>query len=277
MLEANSIINNMGVFLRDELGLDPDAYCYPSLINHTHKWDSKSRTCITCIGTFMTDLVGDTEDLHIKDKEVNNEVAKEVEMTSKDGREFRRIVGLDDTEKITDMKKKRKPKTKIPSQVTGDARSVRSELSGLTNYSSSTKASLQRKELRATVENQQEAIADKDDEIEKLRAALLKAQQNTEPLTDTTSHNKKGTDISEKLQEGFEEDDISYSDSNEDTNTKNKELAEYPKVKLEGFYDVHNCVMYPRDKYVEEAYLDEKMKYPVHNPTGEDTTWIDPH
>ena len=111
-LEANSIVTNMGVFLRDEVGLDPEAYCYPSLINPTHKWDPKTRTCITRTGTFMTDLVGETADLCIKD--TLNVTEEDVAMTSKDGREFRPRVGLDDTETVTDMHKKRQPKAKVP-------------------------------------------------------------------------------------------------------------------------------------------------------------------
>ena len=271
-LEANSIVANMGVFLRDELALDPEAYCYPSLINPTHKWDPQTRTCITCTGTFMTDLVGETADLCIED--TPNEIEEEVEMTSKDGREFRRMVGLDDTETVMDMHKKRQPKAKVPTQVTNDDRSVRSELSGLTNYSSSTKASLQRKELRATVETQQDAIADKEKEIERLRAALLEINNQK----DTTA-NKAITSGSKVPEDNHPEegDDISYSDSNADDQTSEREMAVYPTVVLQGSYDVHNCIMYPRNKYVQEDYLDEDLRYPVHSSNSVDDQHIDPH
>ena len=266
-LEASSIISNLGVFLRDELELDPEAYCYPSLINPTHKWDASTRTCITQTGTFMNDLVGETADLCINEEQSEN-VQEEMEMTSKEGREFRRTVGLDDTETITDLKTKRKPKSKVPTQVTGDARSVRSELSGLTNHSPSTKASLQRKELRATVAQQKDEMATKDDEIEKLKAALedLKRpsiRKHPPPQVHQAEDN---------------EDDISYSDSNiEETTEKRSELAEYPMVSLEGCYDIHNYVMYPRNPFKDTEFMDKDKNFPLHNPYGDPEILIDPH
>ena len=124
-LEASSIISNLGVFIRDELKLDPEVFCYPSQINPTHKWDSSTRTCITQTGTFMNDLVGGTEDLCLDEAQSEKE-QEEMEMTSKEGREFRRTVGLDDTETVMDLQAKRKSKTRVPTQVTEDAKSVRS-------------------------------------------------------------------------------------------------------------------------------------------------------
>ena len=271
-LEASSVIANMGVFLRDELGLDPEAYCYPSSIHPQHKWNQSTRTCITQTGTFMLDLVEDTADLCIEEN-VSKESEPDIEMTSKEGREFRRTVGLDDTETVLDMNEKRKPKARVPTQVTNDAKSVRSELSGLTNYSSSTKASLQRKELRATVNNQKEAIAEKEDEIEKLKEELRKAHKQKAKEPELTLQS------SEQLETASGEEDISYSDSNvEELNIrKPKELAIYPKVSLEGRYDVHNNIMYPRSKYKEEVFLDEDLKYPLDNPAGDTGLDLDPH
>ena len=127
-MEARSIIDSMGPFLRDELKLDPDAYCYPAHINPDHVWDPEKRTCMNPTVDFLLTLVDDTKDLQIEGDHPGAKVfEEEFDMTSKEEREFRRTVGLDDTETVTDLKAKRQPRpSKIPNQVGGEAKSIRS-------------------------------------------------------------------------------------------------------------------------------------------------------
>ena len=60
----------------------------------------------------MTDLVGETADLCIED--TPNEIEEEVEMTSKDGWEFRQMVGLDETETVRPLSIVRKIQIQNP-------------------------------------------------------------------------------------------------------------------------------------------------------------------
>ena len=273
-MEANSIIGNLGVFIRDEMGLDPDNFCYPSAVNPNHKWDPRSRTCITRTGTFMTTLVGDTADLCIEDTTELME-QEDVELTSKEGREFRRTVGLDETETVTSMTKKRPiRKSKVPEQVGGDAKSVRSELSGLTNYSSSTKASLHRKELRMQVENQKDTIATKDDEIAKLKELLRQAQ---DPKARGSRVKQTKNQEVGKLNTTEADDDVSFSDSTMEDQTNQREIAEYPPMDMDGQFDVHGFVVFEKEQYVLEEWIDEEGEIPLHNPDGEIGRSIDPH
>ena len=71
-------------------------------------------------------------------------------MNSKEGREFRRTVGVDDTETVQDMTTKKQSRKKVPQRIVEDGKSV-SEMSGLTNYSSETKASQHRKEPKSAI------------------------------------------------------------------------------------------------------------------------------
>ena len=96
-------------------------------------------------------------------------------MDTKGQRESRRITGLDETETIQDLtqKKKARKKKNVPIEVSED-KSIRSEMSDLTKYSSNTKASQERKLLRHQVEDQQKELDDKDNKISQLKELVAK-------------------------------------------------------------------------------------------------------
>ena len=274
-MEARSIINNLGLFIRDEMGLDPDVYCYPSAIHPSHKWDPASRTCINPTGTLMADLVGCTLEIKDKAEEEDEPEPLDADMTSKEGREFRRMVGVDDTETVNNIQVKKKAKPKIPQQVGGEERSVRSELSGLTNYSSETKASQHRKELRSQVADQQVEIDEKDDEIKKLKE-MLKAQSIK--LNETKKNDMEGENTKDS------DDGISYADTPEQASPERQENIEepydptlfHPTGASEDTYDAHRMYLYPDDEG-EITYLLEEEQVPHYHTDITDVLYVDPH
>lgn len=107
-------------------------------------------------------------------------------MTDKSKREARRIMGLNDKETVA--RDLRQPKTSfpdIPSEVhVHDNASARLALSGLTNYSTSTAASKERKALRKEVIDQQTELDKQKEEIARLTRELkAMIQQKTVDLT----------------------------------------------------------------------------------------------
>ena len=154
--EARNVIGGLPQFPETELKLDPEDFCHPHLVDNTHIWDP-SRRCIENKTTeYLAELVGD-----ISVGEDSEAEEEEYSMDSKAYRESRRVLGLEDSETIGDMKKKKKKKPKkkvIPAQVS-EAQSVNSEITGLTPYTSASKASQQRKELRNQVKDQEIELA----------------------------------------------------------------------------------------------------------------------
>ena len=197
--ESLSIISGMGQFLKKELKLDADFYCHPHMINDEHSWDVSRRCVINPTTSYISNLAllagpGDDQDA---DAQSNGEYS----MDTKGHRESKRITGQDDEETVNDITKKKKAKQKstVPRDVKED-KSVCSEMSDLTKYSSSTKASKERKQLRNQLEDQQEELEAKEDEIARLKAAL--AQQSlskSQPPSDvtSTSDNNSGESTSE--------------------------------------------------------------------------------
>ena len=132
------------------MNLDPAIYCYPTHINTDHEWIPDTRTIRNSTVDFLSSLV-DTSLVPEDDQDGENE---SYEMDSQGQREFLRIVGLDDGETVADLGASKPTRTKtVPTQV-GSTHSVQSEMSGLTNYSSASKASQHRKELRQTIDDQ---------------------------------------------------------------------------------------------------------------------------
>ncbi len=280
-MEARSVVNNLGLFLRDELSLDPDVYCYPSAMRSSHKWDNQSRTCVNPTGTFLTSLVDLTADLKGKEEDKYKSPEIENDMTSKEGREFRRTVGIDDTETVRDMQEKRKAKHKVPTQVIEDDRSTRSEMSGLTNYSSASKASEHRKQLRSQVVDQQIALDEQKDEIERLRAALAKQKVEIQAQGSNDPTQEEVQIINSDLSKGSDED-ISYSDESPSrrgdiTLEKNNNPYRLPPVnKDEETYDVHRMYSFPVSSEGHE-FIDEERKIPLYNTDIGSETFLDPH
>ena len=196
--EALSIISGMGQFLKKELKLEADHYCHPHMINDEHDWDTSKRCVINPTTDYISNLAllagpGD-------DQGLNNQADDEYSMDTKGRRESKRITGQDDEETVKDITKKKKARQKqtIPQDVSDDG-SVHSEMSDLTKYSSSTRASKERKQLRNKLEDQQEELNAKDDEITRLRAALANQKLKSQPPTDamSASDNNSGESTSE--------------------------------------------------------------------------------
>ena len=284
-MEARSVVSNLGLFIRDEMGLDPDVYCYPASMRPSHKWDATSRTCVNPTGTLMADLVGSTIELQENNEEdthVNSKDAPDHDMNSKEGREFRRTVGMDDTETVQDMQEKRKAKSKIPSQVGVDDNSVRSEMSGITNYSSESKASQHRKHLRLQVADQQIVMDEKDDEIKRLQEMLrLNLATETDSLQGPTETQDMGAGTIDKKDP---DEDMSYSDTQyEDTPEADENMDEpydpasyLPPPSSEETYDVHRMYMFPDDGK-EKSFLLEENQVPHYQSDVTKEMFIDPH
>ena len=191
--EARNIIGGLAQFIEEELKLDPEDFCHAHMVDNTHSWDPVKRCIRNSTTDYLAELVGEvsTDDEDGSDKE-----EEEYSMDSKAYRESRRILGLEDTETVTDLKTKKKKKTKkkdVPAQI-NESQSVVSEMTGLTPYSSASKASQQRKELR----NQ---VKDKDRELEKYKemVAQLLAQSNND--SGKQDPKKKDNNLEEESQE----------------------------------------------------------------------------
>ena len=253
--EALSVISGMGQFLQKELKLDAEFYCHPHMINDEHDWDTSKRCVINPTTDYISNLAilagpGD-------DQDSENQEEDEYSMDTKGRRESRRITGQDDEETIKNITQKKKARKKhtIPQDVSEDG-SVHSEMSDLTKYSSSTRASKERKQLRHQLEDQQEELDAKDSEITRLRAQLERmnrSQHNTDALSasdnnsgesTSESHGKEDTEgndvevdsttpIDDGEEEGwnFEEGELETSDTNEvevtkvETPVKKKKLS----------------------------------------------------
>ena len=172
--EATSIISGIGAFMKAELKLDPDLFCFPIHVNPDHSWDPLTRTTTNSTVNFLTSLVADTIDIHAE--EDSEEVAitdQEFEMGSKAEREFKRIAGLDDAETVANIAERKPAKPKpVPRQIASDDRSTKSEMSGLTNYSSESKMSQHRKELRRSVDEKELQLAEQDKQLKEMRKQM---------------------------------------------------------------------------------------------------------
>ena len=148
--EAMSIISGLPAFVKEELHRDPEDFCYPTYINEDHQWLPETRTIKNATVDFLCGLTG----LEHTMQEDSEEEDESYDMDEKVTREFRRTVGLDDSETVVDLGEQKKKRSKaVPTQI-GSGDSVHSEMSGLTNFSSASKASQHRKELRKTIDDQ---------------------------------------------------------------------------------------------------------------------------
>ena len=176
--ESLSVISGMGQFLAKELKLDAEFYCHPHLLKDGHKWDVKKRCVINPTTSYISNLAflaGPGDDID------GDEVNEEYSMDTKGRRESRRITGRDEEETVRDLTKKKKARDlrTIPKNVKDDS-STRSEISELTKFSSSTKASRERKNLRILLD-------EKDDKINRLLEELARQKLNNPTSTDNSS------------------------------------------------------------------------------------------
>ena len=192
--EAKSIIGAMGQFIQAELHLDPEDFCHPHLLDSTHKWDPVSRCATNNTTDYLSFLVDNTQEYAASTaSSASNEVDETdaFSMDTKGKRESKRVTQIDDSETVgktlKEKKKKRENKSKsiskskdVPKEI-AESQSVISEITNGTKFSSASQASAVRKELRATVDKQEEALEEKEEalaakekELSKLREAMKK-------------------------------------------------------------------------------------------------------
>ena len=222
--EALSIVCGLGPFIKKELKLNPDIFCFPHTIDPTHKWNISTRCVSNNTTSYLERIAGKDQD-----DDVNLIQEKETYvMTDKSKREARRIMGLNDEETVgRDLKQPKTSFPDIPSEVHDDA-SARSALSGLTNYSTSTAASKERKALRKEVIDQQTTLDEHKEEIARLTSELeTLAQRKTVDLTTTrdvdSEQSSSGENTSESPdgKEGWDSD-IEFSDEVEIKSSEKK-------------------------------------------------------
>ena len=172
--EATSIMSGLPSFISTELGVDPSQFCYPTYIKEDHTWIKETRTVKNSTVDFLSSLTGLQQGMMEEEEEEEEE---SYTMDSQCEREFRRTVGLDDAETVVDLKaQKRTRSKKIPAQV-GSDKSVQSEMSGLTNFSTASKASQHRKELRKTIDDQREYMEGQAEAMANMQEQMVRMMQ----------------------------------------------------------------------------------------------------
>ena len=188
--EAKSILSGMGQFIAKELKLDAEYFCNPHLINEDHDWDVEKRSVINETTCYISNLAILTE--HEKDSMQEQE--DEYPMDEKARRESERILRNNEDETVQDITQKKAAREKSKKD---DADSVRTGSSRLTAYSSSTKASMERKRLRKKLGDQKEVLDAKDEEIRKLTAALNAKLNQSQGLEGSPTESHSGESTSE--------------------------------------------------------------------------------
>lgn len=173
--EARNVIGGLPQFMETELKEDPELYCHAHLVDNTHAWNSLTRTVKNSTTDYLAELAGEDD---ISDLEDDDDYS----MDTKGYRECKRMLGLEDTETVADIRKRRKPKNpdnaNVPTQI-DDSQSMVSEMTGMTNYSTASQASKNRKKLRSQVNVQQIELTTKDAEIEALRKKLAMMEKSS--------------------------------------------------------------------------------------------------
>ena len=267
-VEARSIIDNMGAFVRDELKLDPDLFCHPTSIQEDHTWDPITRVCNNPTVSFLDSLVEKTGGLIGSDPDDENEDGES--MNSKEKREYNRTVGIDDTETVKDLNQKKEKKTKPPKEVDRDDQSCRSEMSALTLYSSDSKASQQRKKLRAELDSTQVELEEKDAVLEAKEAALAEAMRYIEVLKQAAMGSPVHTSNGETHSDGEKE-------ANEDNppNGEKEEIDTQEPQDSEFLPD--GTVDYQHSDDDRTIYVDDQERFPLDNPYGHETWKPEPN
>ena len=182
--EASNIVSSICEFIRDELKINPDFYCFQHKIRDGYSWDPVKRTSNNPSIDALSHVMSSTLDLDIPTKDsIAMDENSVFELGSKGERERDRMMGLDDTETVEDMKKKKVVSHTVPSSAVfshGD------DVSAVTDYTSSTKASTERKKLRSDND-------EKDKKIAELEAQLKAIQTSAKPNPGTSSSSESST------------------------------------------------------------------------------------
>ncbi len=114
--EATAVVGGIIEFLRDECGIDPSPFCPEYEIDDDSKWDSTTRTisneatrvCEAWL-TLTSDLQGKSYDTDDEDAvRIAGNDEQSLALNSMDKREADRMMGLNDTETIVNVKEKKK-------------------------------------------------------------------------------------------------------------------------------------------------------------------------
>ena len=183
--EASSIVSSICEFIRDEIKIDPEDCCYAHFVRDDYKWDPLTRTGSNPDTDALDFMVEESADLIVAGTEAAVEIVidenEEMDESSKVARERDRCLGLNDEETIKSMTKKKVKRKVVPANVRQGDASVVSGISKLTDFSSSTQASKERKSLRKAMTAQQATIAAQSEQI----ALLLAAMGENKPATTT--------------------------------------------------------------------------------------------
>ena len=159
--EASNIVSSICEMIRDELNINPEIYCFASHIREDYTWDPETRISSNPSVEVLNFVLGDSEDLVTSDTlEGQENEEEEFDLSSKAARERDRILGMDETETVEDIKKKKSYKSRSQIRPTETIMVQDDEVSEVTQYSNSTKASHERKKLRNEVEEQNKKIAE---------------------------------------------------------------------------------------------------------------------
>ena len=183
--EAGSVVSGICEFIRDELQIEPEICCHAHQIRDDHKWDPITRTASNPDTEALQDLIEGSKDLARRHEQTEKESMisenKEMDEESKIVRERQRSMGITDGgETIESMTKPKKYNHKrIPHEVGSEHQSITSGISGITEYTSTSKASQERKSLRrnlqqaeANTQKLKKVIKDKEEETEKERKKI---------------------------------------------------------------------------------------------------------
>ena len=183
--EAGSVVSGICEFIRDELQIEPEICCHAHQIRDDHKWDPITRTASNPDTEALLDLIEGSKDLarrhENKEKESMINENEEMDEDSKIVRERQRSMGITDGgETVESMTRPKKYNHKrIPHEVGSEHQSITSGISGITEYTSTSKASQERKSLRrnlqqveADAQKLKKVIKDKEAETEKEREKI---------------------------------------------------------------------------------------------------------
>ena len=184
--EASNIVSGITEMLRDELNLEPEAYCFAHNIKDGYTWDPELRQSSNPsvdVLKYVLDLTSDLQDT--KSTEGVEEEDNEFELNSKADRERDRVLGFDDSETVENLKqpKRRKPKSNLPP--TSSVTVQQDEVSEVTQYSNSTKASHERKKLRVDLDEKSKRIAELE---EQLASSKLASSESDHSSSESSQH-----------------------------------------------------------------------------------------
>ena len=193
--EASNIVSGITEMLRDELNLEPESYCFAHCIKDGYTWDPETKQSSNPSVDVLKFVLDLSEDLQVTQcLDGVEEEDEEFELSSKAERERDRVMGLDDSETVEDLKQRKQRKPKSSNDLPTSSVTVQQdEVSEVTQYSNSTKASHERKKLRGDLDEKNKRIA----ELEAQLASNKLTTSDDEPSSSESSSQRTGEDSGE--------------------------------------------------------------------------------